>query len=356
MEDEDKVRVGIIGGSGYVGGELLRLLLSHPQVEVTMVTSRKNAGEYVFGVHPNLRGATQLKFLPLNLSHIAKNCDLVFTATPHGSSVNLVPKLLEMGLRIIDMSADFRLKNPANYVKWYGWEHAHPELLKEAVYGLTELHRQEIKNARLIAGPGCMAIATILGLVPMVKAEVIEKDRIVVDAKIGSSGAGRKPSLVSHHPERFGGVRPYKTVGHRHIAEIEQELNLLTNEPLMISFSPHAVNIVRGILATIHVFLTKPLTTKGIWKIYRSYYQREPFVRFVRYKKGPYRLPDPKVVMGTNFCDIGFELDPRANRLVILSAIDNIMKGAAGQGVQCLNVLLGIDEKTGLESMGFHPM
>jgi len=350
------VRVGIIGGSGYVGGELLRLLLFHPQAEVTMVTSRKNAGEFVFGVHPNLRGVTQLKFLPLNLSDIAKNCDLVFTATPHGSSVNLVPKLLEMGLRVIDMSADFRLKNPDDYVKWYGWKHAHPELLKEAIYGLTELHRQEIKNARLIACPGCMAIATILGLAPMVKAEVMEKDRIVVDAKIGSSGAGSAPSVASHHPERFGGVRPYKPVGHRHIAEIEQELNLLTNQPITVSFSTHAVNIVRGILSTIHVFLTKSLADKDVWKIYRSCYQEEPFVRLVKYKKGLHRLPDPKVVMGTNFCDIGFELDPHTNRLVILSAIDNIMKGAAGQGVQCLNVVLGVDEKTGLESMGFHPM
>jgi len=350
------VRVGIIGGSGYVGGELLRLLLLHPQVEVTMVTSRKYAGEFAFGVHPNLRGATQLKFLPLNLSDTSKNCDLVFTATPHGSSVNLVPKLLEMGLRVIDMSADFRLKNPEGYIEWYGWKHAHPELLKEAVYGLTELHRQEIKNARLIACPGCMAIATILGLAPMVKAEVMEKDRVVVDAKIGSSGGGSAPSLASHHPERFGGVRPYKPVGHRHIAEIEQELNLLTNETVTISFSTHAVNMVRGILSTIHVFLTKSLTDKDVWKIYRSSYQEEPFVRLVRYKKGLHRLPDPKVVIGTNFCDIGFEFDPHTNRLVILSAIDNMMKGAAGQGVQCLNVVLGVDEKTGLESMGFHPM
>jgi N-acetyl-gamma-glutamyl-phosphate/LysW-gamma-L-alpha-aminoadipyl-6-phosphate reductase len=350
------LRVGIIGGSGYVGGELLRLLLFHPQVEVTMVTSRKNAGEFIFGVHPNLRGATQLKFLPMNLPDIAKNCDLAFTATPHGSSVNLVPKLLEMGLKVIDMSADFRLKNPDDYVKWYGWKHAHPEFLKEAVYGLTELHREEIKNARLIACPGCMAIATILGLAPMVKAEVIEKDRIVVDAKIGSSGGGSAPSVASHHPERFGGVRPYKPVGHRHIAEIEQELNLLTNEPVTISFSTHAVNIVRGILSTIHVFPTKSLTDKDVWKIYRSCYQDEPFVRLVKYKKGLHRLPDPKVVMGTNFCDVGFEFDPHINRLVIFSAIDNIMKGAAGQGIQCLNVVLGVDEKTGLESMGFHPM
>ena len=355
-EDEEKMRVGIIGGSGYVGGELLRLLLSHPKIEVTTVTSRKEVGEYVFSVHPNLRGATQLKFFPLDVSQIAKNCDLVFTATPHGSSVNLVPKLLEIGLKVIDMSADFRLKSPADYAKWYGWEHAHPELLKEAVYGLPELHRQEMKNARLIACPGCMAIAAILGLAPIVKAGVIEENRIVVDAKIGSSGAGSKPSLASHHPERFGGVRPYKTVGHRHIAEIEQELSLLTNEPLTISFSPHAVNIVRGILSTIHVFPTKPLTANEVWKLYRSQYKEEPFVRIVRYQKGPYRLPDPKIIVGTNFCDIGFELDSHSNRLVIFSAIDNIIKGAAGQGVQCLNILLGVDEKTALESIGFHPL
>jgi N-acetyl-gamma-glutamyl-phosphate/LysW-gamma-L-alpha-aminoadipyl-6-phosphate reductase len=201
-----------------------------------------------------------------------------------------------------------------------------------------------------------MALATILGLAPLVKADVIEKDRIVVDAKIGSSGAGAKPSQATHHAERFGGVRPYKTVGHRHIAEIEQELNSLTAKPITLSFSPHAVNIVRGILATIHVFLNKPLTPQEIWKIYRPFYQGEPFIRFVRYQKGLYQLPDPKIVVGTNFCDIGFELDSHVNRLIVFSAIDNIMKGAAGQGVQCLNVILGVDEKTGLESTGFHPM
>jgi N-acetyl-gamma-glutamyl-phosphate/LysW-gamma-L-alpha-aminoadipyl-6-phosphate reductase len=254
------------------------------------------------------------------------------------------------------MSADFRLKNPGDYPKWYGWEHAHPEYLNEAVYGLAEFHREKIKNARLIACPGCMALATILGLAPLVKAGAIEKDRIVVDTKIGSSGAGSAPTLASHHAERFGGVRPYKTTGHRHIAEIEQELNFLTNESVTISFSPHAVNIVRGILSTIHVFPTNPLTDQEIWKLYRSQYQGEPFIRFVRYKKGLHRLPDPKVVAGTNFCDIGFELDTHINRLVVLSAIDNVMKGAAGEGVQCLNVVLGVDERTGLQSMGFHPM
>jgi N-acetyl-gamma-glutamyl-phosphate/LysW-gamma-L-alpha-aminoadipyl-6-phosphate reductase len=350
------MRIGIVGGSGYVGGELLRLLLSHPSVEVTMVTSRKDAGEYVFGVHPNLRGITQLKLVPLDLKRLEENCDIVFTATPHGKSADLVPQLLDLGLRVIDMSADFRLKNPDDYPKWYGWKHSHSELLKEAVYGLPELHRQEIKNARLIACPGCMATATILGLAPLIKAEAIEKNRIVADAKIGSSGAGSKPSVASHHPERFGGVRPYETVGHRHIAEIEQELQFLTNGILTVSFSPHAVNMVRGILSTIHVFPIRPLASNDIWKIYRSQYQGEPFVRLVKYQKGLYRLPDPKVVIGTNFCDVGFELDPHANRLVILSAIDNMMKGASGQGVQCLNILLGVDEKAGLANTGFHPM
>lgn len=350
------MKVGIIGSSGYVGGELLRLLLFHPKVEVTTVTSDKYSGKYVFAVHPNLRGVTDLKFVSFDLSSVTENCDLVFTATPHGASVDIVPKLLEVGLKVIDMSADFRLKNPDDYIKWYGWRHAHPELLKEAVYGLSELHRQEIKNARLVACPGCMSVGAILGLAPIVKAKAIEGGRIVIDAKIGSSGAGSRPTPATHHAEKFGGVRPYKPVGHRHVAEIEQEITLLTNEPITVSFSPHTVNMVRGILSTIHTFLVKPLTTQEVWKIFRSYYQGEPFIRLVRYQKGLHRFPDPKVVIGSNFCDIGFELDHHANRLVIMSAIDNLMKGAAGQGVQCLNILLGIDETTGLKGVGFHPV
>ena len=321
-----------------------------------MVTSRQSVGEYVFNVHPNLRGLTQLKFVPQDIAELQKNCDLVFTATPHGGSVNLVPKLLDAGLKVIDMSADFRLKNPDDYEKWYGWKHANPQLLKEAAYGLPELYRQEIKSARLVACPGCMATVTILALAPVIKADLVEKNRIVVDVKIGSSGAGSKPTIASHHPERFGGVRPYKVAGHRHLAEIEQELNNLTSEPVTVSFTPHAVNMVRGILSTIHVFPKTPLTDKDVWKTLRSQYEGEPFIRFVKYQKGPYQLPDPKVTMGTNFCDIGFELDPHANRLLLFSAIDNMVKGASGQGVQCLNIMMGIDENTGLKSTGFHPM
>lgn len=350
------MKVCVVGASGYVGGELLRLLLFHPKVEVVMATSRKYAGNFVFAVHPNLRGSTQLKFVTYNPSHIIRNCDLVFTALPHGASVKIIPELLSSGLKVIDMSADFRLKNPDDYVKWYGWKHSAPELLKEAVYGLPELHRQEIKTTQLVACPGCMAVPPILGLTPLIKAGFVEEDKIVVDVKIGSSGAGNKPSVATHHAERFGGVRPYKPVGHRHIAEIEQELNLLTNEKVQISFSPHAVNMVRGILSTVHVFLKKNLAIKEVWELYRSHYRREPFIRFVRYRKGLYQFPDPKIVAGSNFCDIGFELDPHVNRLVVFSAIDNLMKGASGQGIQCLNINLGVDEATGLTNIGFHPV
>jgi len=350
------VRIGIIGGSGYVGGELLRLLLMHPHVEVTMVTSRQSAGEYIFNIHPNLRGLTQLKFVPQNISELQKNCDIIFTATPHGDSVNLVPKLLETGLKVIDMSADFRLKNPIDYETYYGWKHAHHEMLKETVYGLPELHREEIKKANLVACPGCMATSAILGLAPIIKADLVVTDKIIVDLKVGSSGGGSKPTSASHHPERFSGVRPYQVTGHRHIAEVEQELSALNNQPIKIGFTPHAVNMVRGILATIHTYPKQVISSKDLWKALRGMYGNEPFVRLVKYQKGPYQLPDPKINLGTNFCDIGFEIDEHTNRLLMFSAIDNMCKGASGQGVQCLNLLMGIDETTGLKSAGFHPM
>ena len=350
------MKVGVIGGSGYVGGELVRLLLPHPKVELITVTSRANAGEFIFTVHPNLRGATQLKFTSPIISEISDECDLIFAAMPHGKSMNLVPKLLETGVKVIDMSADYRLKNPQDYDRWYGWKHTHAELLQEAVYGCPELHREEIKKAKLIGCPGCMATATILGLAPLVKAGAIEKNKIVADVKIGSSGAGQKPTVVSHHPERAGGVRPYKVADHRHIAEIEQELNILTDEKIKVCFTPHAVNMIRGILSTIHAFLKSPLETKDVWKLYRSMYRNEHFIRLVKFKKGPYQLPDPKITMGTNYVDIGFELDPRTKRILAFSAIDNLMRGASGQGVQCMNIMLGIEETTGLECQGFHPM
>ncbi len=356
LYDGDVMKVGIIGGSGYVGGELLRLLLFHPKLQVTLVTSQKYAGEYVYTIHPNLRGATQLKFARYDLSEIKKNCELVFTALPHGTAVKFVPELLEAGLKVIDLSADFRLKSPENYEKWYGWSHPAPELLKKAVYGLPELHRGEIKEGELVACPGCIATSAILALTPLVKSALIDGERIIVDAKIGSSGGGSSPSMASHHPERASGIRPYKPVNHRHTPEIEQELSLLSGRPVHVALTPHAVNMVRGILSTIHAFMAKEVALKDVWTAFRSAFEGEPFVRFYRYMKGIYQYPDPKIVVGSNFCDIGFEIDKRLKRLVVFSAIDNLMKGAAGQAVQCLNIMLGIDEKTGLESVGFHPV
>jgi N-acetyl-gamma-glutamyl-phosphate/LysW-gamma-L-alpha-aminoadipyl-6-phosphate reductase len=350
------VRVGIIGGSGYTGGELLRLLLSHPEVEITQVTSREYVGEYVFRVHSNLRGVTNLQFDKPDLSKTINLCDLVFMSTPHGVSSKLTPKLLEAGLKVIDLSADFRLKNPEDYPKWYGWDHPAPDTLKKAVYGVPELYREKIRDAQLVACPGCMAVVTILALAPVVKANLIDKDHIVVDVKIGSSGAGAKPSASTHHAERFGVVRPYKPTGHRHTAEIEQELSLIAGSNVKVSMSAHAVNIVRGILTTVHSFLVEKADTATIWKAFRSLYQGEPFIRLVRDRKGLYRLPDPKVVVGSNFCDLGFEIDNHTNRLVILGAIDNLIKGAAGIAIQNMNIMLRIDEKTGLNQPALHPI
>jgi LysW-gamma-L-alpha-aminoadipyl-6-phosphate/LysW-L-glutamyl-5-phosphate reductase len=350
------MKVGIVGASGYVGGELLRLLLFHEKVEVAYATSREYEGELVYRVHPNLRKVTDLVFTKPDPAIVAKDCDLVFTAVPHGAAVKLVSKYLEQGVKVVDMSADARLKEATDYEKWYGFKHADPELLKKAIYGMPELHREEIKNARLVACPGCMATASILALAPIFKANLVDLNKIVVDAKIGSSGSGAKPSLSTHHAERFGVVRSYKPVGHRHTAEIEQELSRLAGEKITVSMSPHAVNMVRGILSTCHVFLNKPVKGVEVWKIYRSMYQDEPFIRLVRDKKGIFRLPDPKIVIGSNFCDVGFELDEHSTRLVALGAIDNLIKGAAGQAVQDMNIMSGFDEREGLKMAGLHPV
>lgn len=350
------MNVGIYGASGYVGGELLRLLLQHSRVTVTVATSKTYAGEYIHRAHPNLRGHTNLRFELPNPSDIIKKCDLVFMATPHGTSSKTMAEFYTSGIKIIDLSADFRLRNPDDYIKWYNWTHKNPDLLKEAVYGLPELHREEIRRARLVACPGCMAAGAILALAPIVQSPNIEKRKIVVDTKVGSSGAGAKVSLASHHSEHYSIVRPYKPVGHRHTAEIEQELSALAKDSVAISMSAHAVNMVRGILSTCHVFLTAPITQIETWRFYRDFYRAQPFIRFVRDKKGIFRYPDPKVVVGTNFCDIGFEIDEHTERVVLLSAIDNLVKGAAGTAVQDMNLMMGFNETEGLRSLGFHPV
>jgi N-acetyl-gamma-glutamyl-phosphate/LysW-gamma-L-alpha-aminoadipyl-6-phosphate reductase len=349
--------VGIIGASGYTGGELLRILINHPDADVKVATSRENAGEPVFRIHPQLRKLTDLEFTEPDIGKIVQTCEFVFLGLPHGASAPVAKRLLEGGLRVIDLSADFRLKNKDDYPKWYGWEHPYPELLQIAVFGLPEFHREEIKGAKLVANPGCIATASILSLAPAVKTGAVEKNRIVADVKIGSSGAGTSVSLSSHHPEHSNLVRAYKPVMHRHTAEVEQELSLKANgEKVIIAMTPHAVDMVRGIMVTGHSFLTREVKAPELWKIYRELYQKEPFVRIVKDQKGLHSLPDPKNVVGSNFCDVGFEIDPHASRLVTFGAIDNLLKGAAGQAVQNFNLMIGVDERTAIGFAGVRPI
>jgi N-acetyl-gamma-glutamyl-phosphate/LysW-gamma-L-alpha-aminoadipyl-6-phosphate reductase len=348
------VNVGIVGGSGYAGGEIMRLLLRHPGVDICSVSSRRFADDYVHMIHPNLRGVTEMKFSLPNYEELGDNCEAVFLATPHGVSKDIVPDLLESGLKVIDLSADFRLSNPEDYPKWYKWKHPYPDLLKMAIYGVPEIHREEIRNADLVACGGCMSTATILGLAPVIKAGLVEPDRIVVDVKIGSSGGGSEPTLAAHHPERFGSLRPYNVVGHRHTVEIEQEISKFSEKEIRIAFTPHAINMARGILSTCHLWVSSPLENRDLWRAYREFYDGEPFIHLVKYRKGLYQLPDPRVVTGTNNCEIGFEIDPHINRLVVFSAIDNIVKGAAGQAVHCFNLMYDFEETKGLDLVSFH--
>jgi N-acetyl-gamma-glutamyl-phosphate/LysW-gamma-L-alpha-aminoadipyl-6-phosphate reductase len=350
------MKIGILGASGYVGGELLRLLISHPDIEVTVITSRKFDGDYLHRVHPNLSGALDLKFVSPSISKISDSCDFLFVAMPHGESLKILPEFLETGLRIIDTSADFRLKNLKDYEIYYRWEHPIPELLKIAVYGLPEIHRKDIRKANLVSCPGCMAASSILALAPIIKGNKIEKNRIIIDAKMGSSGAGTTLSLSTHHAEHFNIVRPYKPVGHRHTPEIEQELSNLAGERIKIAMSAHSVNMVRGVLVTCHTFIDETLTITDIWRAYREFYRGEPFIRFVRDRRGVFRFPDPKIVVGSNFCDIGFEIDNQNNRLVVISALDNLVKGAAGTAVQNMNIMMRLNERAGLEHLGLHPV
>jgi N-acetyl-gamma-glutamyl-phosphate/LysW-gamma-L-alpha-aminoadipyl-6-phosphate reductase len=353
---ENSLRVGIVGASGYVGGEIFRILVNHPGVKVTVATSKHYEGEVIHRVHPNLRSFTDLKFTAPNVDALTSMCDFVFTAVPHGSAVKIVPDLEKTGLKVVDMSADFRLQDVGAYEHWYHYKHPYPEMLKTTPFGIPELYREEIKSAKLVAKPGCMAITSILAIAPFAKAGLIDLDHIVVDSKIGSSGGGTKPSIGTHHAERYGVIRPYKPVDHRHTAEIEQEVSKLAGKTVKISMTPHAVNIVRGILCSIHTFGKEKLETPAVWKALRDLYKDARFVRFVKDKKGIAKYPDPKILPGSNFCDIGFEIDERLNRLLILSATDNLMKGAAGNGVQCMNLMAGFEESTGLLFPGLHPV
>ena len=347
----NRVRVAVVGGSGYIGGELVRLLLQHPAVELAQVTSESQQGKFLHHVHPNLRQLTRLKFVSITQ---VEACEVLFLALPHGMAQQHLPDFQRLSARIIDLSSDFRLRDAQLYKTWYGHDHACPELLPSFVYGIPELHRQSIAAARLVTGAGCLATATVLGLYPLARAGLLAAAMpLVIEAKVGSSAAGNTPSLASHHPERQGAVRSFEPTGHRHTAEVLQELSDTT--PLTVHFSATAIEMVRGVLTTAHVLLAQPTSERDIWGVYRDAYRDEPFIRIVKERQGVYRYPEPKILSGSNFCDVGFETDPHSNRVVVMCALDNLVKGGAGNGVQTMNCMLGLDETTGLHFPGLHP-
>jgi len=341
--------ISIIGGSGYGGGELLRLLLGHPQVEIKQVTSRAHMGEYVYQTHPNLRKRTPLKFSdPTQVEPV----DVLFLALPHGQAQGQIEHYAALAGKIIDLSADFRLKDVANYQKWYGAAHTAPEWLGKFIYGLPELHRAEIAAANYVSGVGCNATASNLALLPLVRAGLIELDQpVIIEIKVGSSEGGAEGNAGSLHAERANVVRTFSAFGHRHTAEVIQELGLRN-----ISLTMTAVDLVRGVLATAHAKVKPGVANKDLWKAYRAAATENPFVRVVKEQRGIYRVPEPKIVIGSNYADLGFELDESTGHIVSICAIDNLMKGAAGTAVQCLNLMLGWDETLGLEFTGLHPV
>ncbi len=341
------MKAAVVGASGYVGGELLRLLLRHPRVESLQAVSARAAGEPVARVHPNLRKSTALAFDP---PEALRPSDVLFAAVPHGESAPRMAEWMASARRVIDLGADFRLRAADRYPEYYGFEHPRPELLARAVYGLPELHRAALASAPVVAGPGCMAAASILALAPLARAGVIDPEHVVVDTKTGSSASGAEPGPAGAHAERSGAMRLYSPAGHRHTAEIEQETGC------RVAMSCHGVEAVRGVLATCHAYVRAPVTEKELWRIYRAAYADEPFVRLVHEASGVHRVPEPKILSGTNYCDIGFAADPHAGRIVAVAALDNLGKGAAGNAIQCWNAAEGFPETLGLEFPGLHPI
>lgn len=348
-----KVKAAIIGSTGYGGVELIRLLLTHPKVEITSVISSSQEGVPFTDGYPHLTEIVDQKLEGIDAAKIAEKAELVFTATPHGVSKDLVPRLIEAGLKVIDLSGDFRLDDGAVYQQWYHHAPADAKLQKEAVYGLSEVYGEQVRGARFISNPGCYPTATLLGLVPAVAAGWIDPQTIIVDAKSGVSGAGRGLGLGVHFSEANENFKAYKVNRHQHTPEVEQVLSQVAGQAVTITFTPHLVPMTRGILATSYAALTeRGSRDEEEWiALYRQYYEGRPFVR-IR-KKGNW--PATKEVWGSNYCDIGFSVDERTGRITILSAIDNLVKGAAGQAVQNLNLMMGWDETLGLKLAPVYP-
>ena len=348
----DRTTASIVGGSGYGGGELIRLLSAHPDVEIGQVTSESHAGDFVHSVHPNLRptgGRPPQRFTSLN--ELAP-CDVLFLALPHGEAQRRILQLSSLASCIVDLSADFRIADPDLYRRTYGADHAALDFLQRFAYGLPEINREAIRSATFASGVGCNATAANLALLPLVKAGLLRTDvPVVVDIKAGSSEGGATHTAASHHPEHAGAVRSFAPTGHRHQAEVRLALG---REDVYLSVT--SIELVRGVLATAHAWVRPGLTDKDLWHAYRATYGQEPFVRIVHEHGGIYRHPEPKLLAGTNLADVGWELDSATGRLVALAAIDNLGKGAAGSAVQCMNLMLGWDETLGLTFSGIHPV
>jgi N-acetyl-gamma-glutamyl-phosphate reductase len=344
------MKVSIIGATGYTGEELLRILAGHPAVELQYITSESQTGEAINSIYPHFTRYYEKKLASLNqVEEIGANSDVVFLGLPHGHAMEAGKKLLEQGARVIDLGADYRFRDLAVYEKWYKVPHAHPEA--PSVYGLTELYREQVRPAKIVGNPGCYTTASILALAPLVKYGLIESGGIVVDAKSGVTGAGRSLSLGSHFSEVFESVKAYNIAGHRHTPEIEQALSELAGTDIIITFSPHLIPIGRGILSTCYGQLKSGVKAEAVDEAYQTMYGSEFFVRLLG--RGGY--PATKNTRGSNFCDLGWHIDSRTGRVVAVSAIDNLVKGASGQAVQNLNVMFGLDERTGLTQAPLYP-
>lgn len=338
------IKAAVIGATGYTGLELVRILINHPQVELTALTSRSETGTPYSELFPLFKGMTSLKLESFDAKELAKKVHIAFTALPHGSSMESVAALLKEGIKVVDLSADFRFSNLQVYKDWYN-EHQFPELAKEAVYGLPELNREKIRAARLIGNPGCYPTSVILALAPLIKENILDKKSIVVNSASGVSGAGRSASLGNIFCETNESYKAYKIGTHRHTPEIEEILSSVCGEEIQLTFTPHLLPMNRGILSTITASLMKKTSTEELIGLVEAFYAREPFVRVC--PEGTF--PDTAMVKGSNYCDMGLKVDERTGRLIIISAIDNLVKGAAGQAVQNMNILFGLKEDEGLK-------
>jgi N-acetyl-gamma-glutamyl-phosphate reductase len=345
------IKIAICGGSGYTGVELLRVLSNHPRAAVTAVTSEKSAGRKISELFPHLHRYADTSYEPLNKEKLLDKAEIFFLALPHGASQEAVNFFFRNGKKVIDLSADYRLSDPKIYAQWYGIAHDFSGTLKKAIYGLPELHRKKIAKARLIANPGCYPTSAILGLMPAIRKKLVDVSSLVVDSKSGTSGAGRKADVAVSFCEVNEGFKAYGIGTHRHTPEIEQELSTLAGEKIVLNFTPHLLPLDRGILTTIYARVNRRISQEDILEIYKRAYAGEPFVRVL--DTGVY--PNLKNVRGTNFCEIGLKLNERTNTLIIVSVIDNLVKGASGQAVQNMNIMAGLGETAGLTAPALFP-